>query len=56
LKDISRVIPVIRVNWSTFRTAEEMADVVKEKWLEMSNIHCVDWTTHPPSMASLPSA
>ena len=55
LKDISRVIPVIRVNWNTFRTAEEMALVVKEKWLQMSNIHCVDWTEKPPATSPLAS-
>ncbi len=28
LKDIARIIPVIRVNYATFRSADEMADMV----------------------------
>ena len=28
LQDIARIIPVIRVNYATFRNAEEMADMV----------------------------
>ena len=28
MKDIARIIPVIRVNYQTFRTADEMADMI----------------------------
>jgi len=28
LKDIARIIPVIRVNYEQFRTADEMADMI----------------------------
>lgn len=28
MKDIARIIPVIRVNYETFRTADEMADMI----------------------------
>ena len=28
MKDIARIIPVIRVNYEQFRTADEMADVI----------------------------
>lgn len=28
MKDIARIIPVIRVNYEKFRTADEMADVI----------------------------
>ena len=28
IKDISRIIPVIRVNYDTFRTADEMVDMI----------------------------
>jgi deoxyadenosine kinase len=32
LTDISRIIPVIRVDYSKFRTADEMADMVIEEY------------------------
>lgn len=35
IEGISRVIPVIRVDWSTFRTAEVMARVIREEWSRM---------------------
>ena len=28
IKDIARIIPVIRVNYEKFRTADEMADMI----------------------------
>ena len=28
IKDIARIIPVIRVNYERFRTADEMADMI----------------------------
>jgi hypothetical protein len=42
-QDISRVIPVIRVNYQQFRTAEEMALVVEREWKSIQNIHKVDF-------------
>jgi deoxyadenosine kinase len=45
LKDISRVIPVIRVNWSEFRSAEEMAEVIKKEWETIHNVHHIEWNT-----------
>jgi deoxyadenosine kinase len=42
LLDISKVIPVIRVNWNKFRTAEEMAKVVHDEWKKLSTITYVD--------------
>ena len=44
LSDISRVIPVIRVDWNTFKTTEEMASKIKEQWLKISHIHTIEWT------------
>lgn len=38
LRDISKVVPVIRVNWSKFRTAEEMARVIYDEYTKMSVI------------------
>jgi len=44
INDISRVIPVIKVNWSQFRTAEEMAKTIKKEFVTMQNIHYVDFS------------
>ena len=38
LGEISQVIPVIRVNYSKFKTAEEMAGIIKEEYYKMHNI------------------
>eukprot|EP01114_Cavostelium_apophysatum_P014077 TRINITY_DN3555_c0_g1_i1.p1 TRINITY_DN3555_c0_g1~~TRINITY_DN3555_c0_g1_i1.p1 ORF type:complete len:244 (-),score=37.87 TRINITY_DN3555_c0_g1_i1:46-777(-) len=35
IDEISRVIPVIKVNYSKFRTAEEMAEVIKREYNQM---------------------
>jgi len=44
IKDISRVIPVIRVDYSKFRTAEEMAQVVKTEYAKIANIRTVTFS------------
>ncbi len=36
VQDISRIIPLIRVSWNEFRTAEEMAEVIKRAYLDHS--------------------
>lgn len=36
--EISRTIPVIRVDWSKYRTAEEMAQVIKQEYERISYI------------------
>jgi deoxyadenosine kinase len=41
IKDISRVIPVIKVDYSEFKTAEEMAKVIQVQYAEISNIRNV---------------
>lgn len=46
LRDISRIIPVIKVNWSEFRTPEEMADVIRREWAAISNIKKVCYEEH----------
>ena len=43
LKEISKVIPVIRVNYSEFKTAEEMAQIIKREYDSMLNIKNVDY-------------
>merc|ERR1712217_860260 len=41
IKDISRVIPVIKVDYERFRTAEEMAAVIKTEYTKIANIRKV---------------
>jgi deoxyadenosine kinase len=36
IEDISRTIPVIRVDYERFATAEEMADVIEREYLDHS--------------------
>jgi hypothetical protein len=43
IKDISQIIPVIRVNWMEFRTPEETAEKIKEEYMKMQNIRMVDF-------------
>jgi len=43
IADIARVIPVIKVDYSKFRTAEEMARVVKHEYQQIANIRHVTW-------------
>ena len=43
LAEISKVIPVIRVNYSKFKTAEEMAQIIKREYDSMHNIKNVDY-------------
>merc|ERR1711879_168006 len=41
IADIARVIPVIKVDYSNFRTAEEMAQVIKKEYVQIANIRHV---------------
>merc|ERR1711957_633614 len=41
ISDIARVIPVIKVDYSRFRTAEEMAAVVKAEYAKIANVRHV---------------
>ena len=38
IKDISRIIPVIRVNYERFRSADEMADMIV-RWVRVGTIY-----------------
>ena len=52
LEDISQIIPVLRVNWSSFHTAEEMAAQIQQKYHSMRSIERIDWEgTKSPSKA-----
>ncbi len=46
IAEISRLIPVIRVDWERFRDAEEMATVIEREYLGSSFVRRVDWTPH----------
>ncbi|KAL5463300.1 hypothetical protein EMCRGX_G032192 [Ephydatia muelleri] len=50
IQDIARIIPVIRVNYEHFRTAEEMADMIMREYAVMSSVRYVDFNTpeNPP--------
>jgi len=54
LRDISRVIPIIKVNYSEFRTAAEMAERIREEYLRIHNIRHVDFKTR--ASRSLPAS
>merc|ERR1711957_359105 len=41
--DIARVIPVIKVDYSRFRTAKEMAEVVKAEYAKIANVRHVSF-------------
>lgn len=43
IKDISKVIPVIRVNWNEFQSSEEMARKIKEEYEKISIIHDIEF-------------
>ena len=45
LNEISKVIPVIRVNYSKFKTAEEMAQIIKREYDNMHNIKNVEYSS-----------
>ena len=47
LSEISKVIPVIRVNYSKFKTAEEMAQIIKREYDSMHNIKNVEYNAEP---------
>lgn len=43
IKEISKVIPVIRVNWNEFHSTEEIAKKIKEEYEKIQIVHTVDW-------------
>lgn len=44
LRDISRSVPVIRVDWDQFRDVEEMAKVIEEEYLRGNFLRRVAWS------------
>ena len=43
IKQISKVIPVLRINYSKFKTAEEMAEIIKKEYESMQNVRKIDY-------------
>ena len=43
IQEISRAVPVIRVDWDRFRDAEEMAQVIEKEYLEGTFLREVRW-------------
>lgn len=58
LKDIAKVIPVIKVKYDKFRTGEEVAKVVVREWRRLQSIAVVDFVDvdaeKPPAEAASP--
>merc|ERR1711982_274120 len=55
IADIARVIPVIKVDYSRFRTAEEMAQVIKVEYAKIANIRCVTFNKPASDQFSTPT-
>lgn len=43
MEDIARIIPVIRVNYEKFHTADEMADMIVREYGKMTSVRYVDF-------------
>ena len=50
IADISRVIPVIKVDYSRFRTAEEMAKMIRIEYAAIANVRHVHFDQAAPSL------
>jgi len=48
IDDISRLVPVVRVNWEEFRDAETMATVIEKEYLGSSFVRDVHWGPTTP--------
>jgi len=42
LEEISKTIPVIKVQYSVFKTGKQMADIVLDQWTKLQTIHNVE--------------
>jgi deoxyadenosine kinase len=49
ISDISRVIPVIKVNWSEFQSAEDVAESIKDEYNKLTNVRQVEFMRSAPS-------
>jgi len=48
IQDISRLVPVVRVNWEEFRDAETMASMIEKEYLGTSFVRDVNWPPNTP--------
>ena len=46
IENISRTVPVIRVSWEQYHDAEEMAEVIKQEYLQSSFLKTVNWSAY----------
>ena len=46
--EISKIIPVIKVDWNTFHEAKEVATKILEEYAKIREIHSVKWWTGEP--------
>lgn len=44
IEEIGRTIPVIRVPWEEFKTADDMAKMIEKEYLQLSFIRNVSWS------------
>lgn len=44
IEEIAKTIPVIRVSWEEFRSAEDMAKLIEREYLNLSFIRNASWT------------
>eukprot|EP01048_Picozoa_sp_COSAG05_P007951 COSAG05_NODE_581_length_8548_cov_3.360279_7_plen_97_part_00 len=56
ITDIARVIPVIKVDYSQFRTADEMAVKIAEEYERIANIREVAWPSHISTLGGAAAA
>merc|ERR1712014_32152 len=55
IADIARVIPVIKVDYSRFQTAEDMARVIKTEYAQIANIRYVNFNKPEPDKFCTPT-
>ena len=48
ISDISRTVPVIRVNWEEYRSVEQMAEVIEQEYFHKSFLRTVEWSPTGP--------
>ncbi len=48
IQDISRAVPVIKVDWDRFRDVNEMAEVIEREYLQGSFLREAQWRTSLP--------
>jgi len=44
ISDISRTVPVIRVNWEEYRSVEQMVEVIEQEYFHKSFLRTAEWS------------